>query len=322
MAHARPALFLAIVYALLAATVGPASASSPADHVYLFTFFREPNGNDGLHLAWSRDGYRWEELGSADHTWIRPTLGHRCMRDPCLRQGPDGAFHLVWTTGWGDKGIGYACSKDLIHWSPQQWIPVNEKVAGAKNTWAPELFYDARHQQWLIFWATTIDGRFPETANDGDHNHRQYYVTTKDFRSFSETRLFFDPGHNCIDATMFEANGKYHLIFKDERPGKKQLHLSTATTAEGPWAPASPALPKPGKMVEGPSAIQIGDDYFVYFDVYTNKRYGAVKSRDLHHWEDITARVSFPQGFRHGTVFEIPDAVFQSLQAAASGQVE
>ena len=30
------------------------------------------------------------------------------MRDPCLVAGPDGQFHLVWTTGWWDKGIGIA----------------------------------------------------------------------------------------------------------------------------------------------------------------------------------------------------------------------
>ncbi|MEN6493295.1 MAG: glycoside hydrolase family 43 protein [Thermoguttaceae bacterium] len=316
MLRAVCVLGVAIAGALLTATAVAAPPAQPAGRVFLFTFFREPNGNDGLHLAWSRDGYRWEELGPAQHTWIRPTLGHKCMRDPSLHQGPDGTFHLVWTTGWGDKGFGYANSKDLIHWSPQRLIPVNEKTEGAKNTWAPELFYDAKGQQWLIFWATTIDGRFPETAKEGDHNHRQYYVTTKDFQSFSETRLFFDPGHNCIDATMLEARGKYHLIFKDERPGKKQLQIALADSAEGPWQKASPPLPKPGKMVEGPSAVSIGDEYFVYFDVYTNHRYGAVKSRDLEHWEDITPKVSFPQGFRHGTVLEVPEAIFLQLRAA------
>lgn len=316
MLRAVRVLGVVVVCALLAAPVAADQPAPPAGRVFLFTFFREPNGNDGLHLAWSRDGYRWEELGPPQHTWIQPTLGHKCLRDPCLRQGPDGVFHLVWTTGWDDKGFGYASSQDLIHWSQQAWVPVNEKITGAKNTWAPELFYDAKNRQWLIFWATTIEGRFPETAKGGDHNHRQYYVTTKDFRSFSETKLLFDPGHNCIDATMIEADGKYHLIFKDERPGKKQLQISVAATAEGPWGPALPPLPKPGKMVEGPSAVRIGDEYFVYFDVYTNHRYGAVKSRDLEHWEDITPKVSFPPGFRHGTVLEVPETVFQRLRSA------
>ena len=119
---------------LVTFTVAGAAEPGP---VYLSSFFREPDGKDGLHLAAGRDGYRWEEIGPADHTWLKPTLGSRCMRDPCLRQGPDGMFHLVWTTGWADKGFGYANSKDLVHWSDQLWVPVNEKIAGAKNTWGP-----------------------------------------------------------------------------------------------------------------------------------------------------------------------------------------
>lgn len=39
------------------------------------------------------------------------------MRDPCLAEGPDGTFHLVWSSGWtAEKGkiIGYAHSKNLL----------------------------------------------------------------------------------------------------------------------------------------------------------------------------------------------------------------
>ena len=61
----------------------------------------------------------------------------------------------------------------------------------ARNAWAPELFYDEAKKQWLIFWATTIPGKFPETDSTGNNglNHRIYYVTTKDFQTFSATKL-------------------------------------------------------------------------------------------------------------------------------------
>jgi len=288
-----------------------------AGRAYLFTFFREPNGNDGLHLAWSRDGYRWEELGPPGHTWIQSTLAGKCMRDPSLQQGPDGTFHLVWTTGWGDKGFGYASSKDLIAWSRPVFIPVMEKIAGTRNTWAPELFYDAKNARWLVIWSSTVEGRFPETADDGDHNHRLYYATTKDFSTFSEAKLFCDPGFNCIDGTLLEHEGKYYLILKNEPPGRKHLQICVADSAEGPWGKPSEPLPKPGKMVEGPSAIRIGEEFLLYFDVYSNGRYGALQSRDLKHWEDITPRVSFPPKFRHGTVLEVSEAVLQALLSAA-----
>jgi beta-xylosidase len=65
------------------------------------------------------------------------------MRDPSIAQGPDGTFHLVWTSSWkGDLGFGYASSKDLIHWSEQQFIPVMANEPSTVNVWAPEIMYD------------------------------------------------------------------------------------------------------------------------------------------------------------------------------------
>lgn len=51
------------------------------------------------------------------------------MRDPCIIAGPDGVFHLVWTISWNEKGIGYAHSKDLIHWTD-----ISDQVSFPKGT--------------------------------------------------------------------------------------------------------------------------------------------------------------------------------------------
>src|SRR5262249_44838718 len=98
-----------------------------AQDYFLFTSFRG-NGEDGLHLALSTNGYHWQAL-SNDRSFLKPAIGAGLMRDPCLTAGPDDAFHLVWTTGWtAEKGkvIGYAHSADLVHWSEQRAIPVME----------------------------------------------------------------------------------------------------------------------------------------------------------------------------------------------------
>ena len=122
------------------------------------------NGEDGLHLAHSSDGLRWTAL-NRDRSLLRPTIGKdRLMRDPSIVRGPDGIFHMVWTTGWHDQGIGVAHSEDLIRWSEQTRIGVMDHEPKCRNCWAPEIFYDDVQQQYLIFWASTIDGRFRETA--------------------------------------------------------------------------------------------------------------------------------------------------------------
>ena len=285
---------------------------------FLFTSFRG-NGEDGLHLAWSPDGYRWTALNQ-DRSFLRPEIGAEpLMRDPCLVRGPEGTYHLVWTTSWtADKGkvIGYTSSRDLLRWSPQRAIPLMRNEPETRNLWAPEIFYDRTRSRWLLFWSSTIPGRFPETDQTGDdrYNHRVYATTTTDFNTFAPCRLFFDPGFNVIDATLLGAEGKYHLLFKDERksPLKKQLLRAVADDPEGPFIPVNG--PFTTHWVEGPSAIQIKGEYLVYFDHYSGRHYyGAVRSRDLVRWEDCSASMVFPPGHRHGSVLRVPRRIAQAL---------
>lgn len=277
---------------------------------YLFSYFTG-NGEDGLHFAASRDGLNWKSL-RGDKSFLAPTIGGKLMRDPSLVRGPDGFYHLVWTTGWWDNGFGYARSKDLITWSEQKYVPVNREVAGAKNTWAPDLFYDAKSKQYAIVFATTIPGRFPETDKGGDHNHRQYWVLTKDFETFSKPELAFDPGHNCIDATIFAAGDGLTMIFKDERPGGKRLHAARASALGESWSkPGPPILSR--DWVEGPTVLRVANAWLLYFDCYQQGRYGAARSDDGLNWTDVTEQLHMPKGVRHGTAFEVRDELFQRL---------
>jgi len=38
-----------------------------------------------------------------------------------------------------------------------------------------------------------------------------------------------------------------------------------------------------------------------------------IRSRDLEHCEDLSAQLEFPAGARHGTVFEAPRSIVDSL---------
>jgi len=191
-----------------------------------------------------------------------------------------------------------------------------ENEPAVRNLWAPEIFYDRDAKHWLIFWSSTIPGRFPDTDATGDdrYNHRIYATSTPDFETFSPSRLFFNPGFNVIDATLLAAEGRFYLIFKDERrnPVKKNLRYAVADKPDGPFGP--PSEPFTGDWVEGPSAIKIKDEYLVYFDHYASPHYyGAVRSKDLKQWEDVSKQMTFPPGHRHGTVLRIPPDVAQAL---------
>jgi beta-xylosidase len=286
---------------------------------YLFTSFRG-NGESGLHLAISQDGYRWRPL-NRDQPFLRPEVGGKLMRDPCLAQGSDGRFHLVWTTSWtADSGkiVGYSSSTNLVDWTPQRAIEVMQHEPTTRNIWAPEIFYDDGESHWLIFWSSTIPGRFPATDETGDngYNHRIYYTTTRDFLAFTESRLFYDPGFNVIDATLLQVEDQYHLFIKDERrhPVKKHVLHAVGPSPTGPFGPLSGPITQ--DWVEGPSAIRIGEEYIVYWDHYARPQfYGAVRSRDLKTWEDCTEAMSFPPGHRHGSVLRIPSDLARQLSA-------
>src|ERR1700744_1016487 len=106
----------------------------------MFTSFHEP-ATGGLRLLYSYDGYHWTDL---QDSFLLPKVGSKpVMRDPSICQGPDGVFHLVWTSSWeGDKAFGYASSPDLIHWSDEQYVDVMRGEPATVNVWAPEIFYD------------------------------------------------------------------------------------------------------------------------------------------------------------------------------------
>jgi hypothetical protein len=310
-------------FALVALTLLAGGVAHAAD-AYLFTYFTK-NGEDGLHLAASSDGYTWEKLqGGA--SFLAPMVGKsKLMRDPCIVRGPDGAYHMVWTSGWNENNIGYASSKDLVHWSAQQALPVMAHEPGVLNAWAPEIIYDDKRAEFLIFWASTIPGKFTGTdgSSEGKYNHRIYATTTRDFVSFTPTRLFYDPGFSVIDATFLRFNGSTSLLVKDEtrNPPRKYLQLAPAPDLQGPIGKLSAPITKAGLWVEGPTALQVGADAIVYYDAYTSKHYGALRSRDLLHWEDVTAQMHFPDEgtplrMRHGSAIAVPAALVESLRTA------
>ena len=285
-----------ILTALLVLPAIALTAQSPRH--YLFSYFVN-NGEDGLHLLSSSDGLRWTPLRGG-RSFLSPQVGSKLMRDPSITRGPDGTFHMVWTTGWWDQGIGIAHSKDLLEWSPQEFLPVMAHVPDAQNCWAPEIFYDEDERRYLIFWATT-------KIRKPDASHRIYYVETKDFRTYTPAAILFDDGFSVIDAFIVKRGpGRFTMVLKDETQlpvPKKHLRVAEAARASGPYSPASP--PFSPDWVEGPSLLKLNDRWTVYYDEYTRHRYGAMQSADLKTWLPVEG-LAFPAGVRHGTAFEVP----------------
>jgi hypothetical protein len=311
------------------AQVGPRDGEA-----FLFSYFTR-NGDGGMHLAYSEDGTTWLPLNGG-RPIVRPAVTGNgvgwqewdtkaaLMRDPSILRGPDGTFHMVWTIAWTDHGIGVAHSKDLITWSEQRRIPVMDHEPTALNAWAPELFYDEAKREYVIVWATSIPGRFPATdslaqrTNRGRADHRLYYVTTRDFNSYSPAKLLYDGGFATIDGVIARVGNRYALVMKDETffPERRNLRVAFAPSATGPYGPAGPAFTD--LHTEGPSVLRTGGWWYVYYDEYTRGHYGAVRTKDFVTFEAYRDSLRTPRGIRHGSAFLAPASVLAGLKALDS----
>ncbi len=277
---------------------------------YLFSSFREP-ATEGLRLAYSTDGYRWTDL---DTTFLKPEVDDKVMRDPSIVQGPDGIFHLVFTSAWkGTKTFGYASSLDLVHWTAQRTIPAMQHEPATVNVWAPELFYDDAEKQFIIIWASTVPYRFARGLEEETNNHRMWYTTTKDFKTFSDTKLFLDPGFSVIDCQIVKRRPKdYVLIIKDNTRPARNIKVAFGQHPLGPWSVPSGAFTP--NFTEGPTVAKVGGEYLVYYDQYREKIYGAMKTKDFVVFDDVTKKVHLPEGHKHGTVFTVDKRFLDNLK--------
>ena len=287
------------------------------DSVFMFSYFKN-NGKDGLHLAYSNDGYKWTALKN-DQSFLTPVLSKdSLMRDPCIIRGADGLFHMVWTVSWNQRGIGYAKSPDLINWSEQKYIPVMHHEDSARNCWAPEITYDKNKKQYMIYWATTIAGKYKmDTMVESGYNHRMYYVMTKDFKTFTQTKLLYDKGFNVIDATIVPDGKRFIMFLKDETriPPQKNIKIATSKKLNSGYSGAS--VPITGNYwAEGPTTVKINGNWIVFFDKYRDHKYGAVQSADLKNWTDISDKISLPNGIRHGSIFKVSRQELENLLSA------
>lgn len=228
---------------------------------YIFPTFTG-NGEDGLHLLASEDGYNWTEINDFKSVYYQE---EGLMRDPSICKGGDGQYHMTHTTEWFDHRIAITHSDDLINWTPTEFLYVWHDYQGigteesdgsswngdqlskpaardslVKNCWSPTIFYDDRTEEYIIFWSTSINHPdvFPESWNPDaweNMNQKIYYIVTKDFKTYSPRKLFYAPRKNqVIDAFIAKVDEENYVMgIKEET--LQQLHVVKSMKKLGTW---------------------------------------------------------------------------------------
>jgi hypothetical protein len=97
------------------------------------------------------------------------------------------------------------------------------------------VFYDDTRDQYMIIWASCIPGRFERGIEADSNNHRMYLSTTRDFVTFSDTKLFLDPGFSVIDAVILKkADKEYVMVLKDNTRPERNLKSPLQLIQWGP----------------------------------------------------------------------------------------
>ncbi|MCX3062951.1 family 43 glycosylhydrolase [Streptomyces beihaiensis] len=310
---------------------------------YLFAYFTGEDKADGeqIHYALSRgdDPLHWREL-NAGKPVLTSTIGEKGLRDPFVMRSPDGKhFYMIATDlrmygnssgSWdhvqrhGSRSIMIWDSTDLVHWTDQRLVEVAPDNAG--NAWAPEGYWDSERGEYVVFWASKL-----YAADDPDHTGSTYnkmmYATTKDFRTFSEAKVWDDPGYSVIDSTVIRNNGTYYRYTKDERDPSSSSPCSKFITAEKSEDLTSNSYDFVADCIgkgamdrgEGPTVFKsnTGNKWYLFIDEYGERGYVPFETTDLDSGEwTPSSDYQLPASPRHGTVMPVTQAQYDRLLRA------
>lgn len=271
--------------------------------------------SDGLRWAWSRNGIDWSVVNKAR---FKPENGKQ-MRDNTIERGTDGTYHMLWTTGDAEKGLGYGTSSDLLEWTSQNVINVERGplADNLRSVRQPSLLWDKKGAQWIIAFSA-------QTMKEPPRGYHIYAMTTKDFKIFSEPQMLLDTPYSASYPTLFEANGRYFVVYRDD--DKRTPKISVATAALGPYdvaadfqsllpppepvdpkkkrptPPHDPGAPLPwGKEAESFTITPMGNEWQVnFYRTGKDQMHVTMKSKDLKTWNDVTPTNVPPRDFRLG----------------------
>ncbi|WP_439423080.1 immunoglobulin-like domain-containing protein [Saccharothrix sp. HUAS TT10] len=308
---------------------------------YLFGYFTGEGTATGeqVHFAASRgnDALKWDELNGGKPV-LTSSLGDRGVRDPFVIRSPEGdKFYLVATDlkingngNWdlvqrrGSRHVEVWESTDLVNWSEQRHVLVSPEAAG--NTWAPEAYYDESIGAYVVFWASKLYAA-DDPQHTGNTHNRMLYATTRDFRTFSEPRVWVDPGYSVIDSTVVEHGDEYYRFTKDERNntsttpcGKFILAERSTELRDTSYDFVADCIGKGSiRQGEGPTIFKSNteDRWYLFIDEFGGRGYVPFETTDLAsgQWALVPDH-QLPSRPRHGTVLPVTKAELDRVRAA------
>ena len=206
---------------------------------YLFGHFigEETEDSEQIYFSLGESGLHFKDLNNEKPVLIS-NVGEKGVRDPYICRSVEGDRYFLIATdlsiyhrgGWFKNEQGYYDpsttgsqylvlweSTDLINWGEPRLIDVAPVNAGM--AWAPEMIYSDETGEYIIFFASSIMNK--ETKMK-DKPNAIYYVATRDFVHFSDTKIFIDNQRDegdipreIIATTVLKIGNYYYSVSKD-----------------------------------------------------------------------------------------------------------
>lgn len=291
------------------------SAAAVATPYYLNCYF--PNTSEHrMHYSLSTDGYRFTAYGANPVLIDTVGTGDKLLRDPMIIREVNnpGRYHLVATYSWADRPFVVWDSTNLTTWTNGRLVYPSD--ASMKQTWAPEFGYDAASGRYFVYWTGCINNDWNTACIR--------YMTTTDFVNWSAPRTLFSKSVPIMDASIFVAGGKFHMVY---RQAASIYQVTSSRTILGPYNQNDHLAVNAN--YEGPFVYQLSGQnvWLMIMDIYGNKGpYAMARSTDAVTWTQLRAdQFSFPSGaadrVRHGSVMAITADEYTRLSGTTNGSV-
>ena len=294
-------------------------------YAYLFAYFTGNSPNqEKIFYAVSTDGYNYTPLNRGNPI-LGSKSGTKCVRDPYIFKGHDGAYYMIGTDmmsdlGWSsNRNLISWRSEDLLTWTDETIIKIDGEFPVTKNTtraWAPQAIWNDERGEYMIYFALCSAGTKGRTI--------MYYAYSPDLKTLStEPEVLLAPtnGRDAIDADIIFHDGKYHMFFKDESAGG--IYYVTSDRMDGGYDyDECKLVSRPGLAVEGSSTYELfdgsgwlfiadayGSGFFTmtYAETIEDFDYGIFRELD----QDEFAFRNFTP--RHGSVIHITKSEYDAL---------
>ncbi|CAI6293615.1 unnamed protein product [Periconia digitata] len=298
---------------------------------YLGVFFLGDKPSVYFYLSNGNNAISMKALNRGQPV-IVPTKGTQGVRDPSIISGGGAEAGKKWyiigtdlniaKTTWdaaqrkGSRGIFVWESTDLINWTSERLVTVEDATAGM--VWAPAAIWDAQKQQYLVHWASKF-----YTSSDTQHTGspsaiRIRYAYTSDFKTFTAPQDYINKSPtNIIDLDILSLGNNAYARFMKDESAKTVFTEVSSNGLFGTWSRPGGATTTIASGVEGPAVYwdnQVDGKAHLLLDFYGGDGYKPYESTDVKSGRWTASSTSgWPKNLRHGSVLPITAAQMSAV---------